>query len=133
MARDSGIRVGVVALLVVVAACGGGATAVVESITPQEASDILDTPGAVLLDIRTPDEFVAGHIAGAENIDYYAADFAARLAALDPAGNYVIYCRSGNRTTAALEVFRDLGFTNVHAIDGGIVAWEAAGLGGMAP
>ncbi len=133
MARNNGIRAGVVALLVVVSACGGGATAVVESVTPQAASDILETPGAVLLDIRTPDEFVAGHIAGAENIDYYAADFAARLETLDPAGTYVIYCRSGNRTTAALEVFRDLGFTKVHAVDGGIVAWEAAGLGGMAP
>lgn len=122
------------ALFAVLSACGAETTAaVVESVSPQAASEILDSPGAVLLDIRTPDEFVAGHIAGAENIDYYAADFAARLGALDPDTTYVIYCRSGNRTTAALEIFRELGFTKVHAIAGGIVAWETAGLGRVAP
>jgi rhodanese-related sulfurtransferase len=129
----SGIRAGVVAVALVLAACGGGATAVVETVSPQVAADLLASPDAVLLDIRTPDEFAAGHLVDAVNIDFYAPDFADRLAALDPATTYVVYCRSGNRTTAALDVFRDLGFTAVHAVDGGIVAWEAAGLGRVAP
>jgi rhodanese-related sulfurtransferase len=84
-------------------------------------------PAAVLLDIRTPEEFGEGRLEGAVNIDFYAADFAGQLAELDRDATYVIYCRSGNRTTAALDTFRDLGFTSVHAVEGGIVAWEATG------
>lgn len=120
--------VAVAALALGVAACGGAGTAVVESIAASEAAVLLaDDPAAVLLDIRTPAEFAAGRLEGAVNVDFYAADFADRLAQLDRDAIYVIYCRSGNRTTAALEMFRDLGFTSVHAVDGGIVAWESTG------
>jgi rhodanese-related sulfurtransferase len=108
-------------------ACSGAA-AVVESVDAHAAAAILEEDqDAILLDIRTPAEFAEVRIDGATNIDFSAADFADRLADLDPDGTYVIYCRSGNRTTAALEIFADLGFTAVHAVDGGILAWEAAG------
>jgi phage shock protein E len=117
------------ALLMVlwIAACGSDTdTAVVESVEPATAAAALED-GAILLDIRTPEEFAEARITGARNIDYYASDFAARLGELDREATYVIYCRSGNRTTAALDIFRDLGFTSVQAVDGGILAW--AGLG----
>ena len=54
-----------------------------------------------LLDVRTPEEFAAGHLAGAENIDFYAADFADQIDALDQGEQYVVYCRSGNRSGQA--------------------------------
>jgi len=121
-----GVAVAVLALSV--AGCGAADTAVVESVTAADAAALLaDDPAAVLLDIRTPAEFGEGRLEGAVNVDFYAADFADQLAQLDRDTTYVIYCRSGNRTTAALEVFRDLGFTSVHAVDGGIVAWESTG------
>ena len=113
-------------LVLGLAACSG-ATAVVESVDPDAAAALLDGD-AVLLDIRTPKEYSEVRIDGAINIDFLAPDFANRLADFDPDGTYVIYCRSGNRTTAALEVFADLGFTSVHAVEGGIEAWESAGL-----
>jgi rhodanese-related sulfurtransferase len=133
MTRHSAFGAGLVLFLVVGAGCGGGTTAVVDEIAPDEAATFLEEPATVLLDIRTPDEFAAGYIDGAANIDFYAADFTAQLGALDTGATYVIYCRSGNRTTAALEIFRDLGFTEVHAIAGGIVAWQAAGGALVAP
>ena len=114
-------------LLLGTVACSSD-TAVVETIDPAGAAAILaDDPGAVLVDIRTPEEFAEARIEGAVNIDYYAPDFATRLAGLDRAATYVIYCHSGNRSTAALEIFRDLGFTTVHAVAGGIQAWQASG------
>ena len=113
-------------LVLGLAACSG-ATAVVESVDPDAAAALLDGDAA-LLDIRTPEEYSEVRIDGATNIDFSAPDFADRLAGLDPDQTYVIYCRSGNRTTAALEVFADLGFTSVHAVEGGIEAWESAGL-----
>lgn len=122
----------VVVALSVVAACGGS-TAVVEEVSAAEAATILEGDGVVLLDIRTPEEFAEARIDGALNIDFYAADFAARLDALDKDATYVVYCRSGNRSGQALPTFDDLGFSAVHAVDGGILAWVEAGLPVIVP
>jgi len=118
----------VAALALAAVACGSTGTAVVETVAASDAAALLEgDPAAVLLDIRTPEEFGEGRLEGAINIDFYAADFAGQLAELDRDATYVIYCRSGNRSTVALDTFRDLGFTSVHAVEGGIVAWEATG------
>jgi len=84
-------------------------------------------PGTVIIDVRTPAEFAEGHLAGAVNIDVESPDFAARIAQLDPAGTYAVYCRSGNRSAAALSQMATVGFTNIYHLGGGIGAWQAAG------
>lgn len=118
----------ILVLVAGVAACSSS-TGVIESLDADAAATLLeDDPTAVLLDIRTPEEYAESRIAGAVNIDFYAADFSTRLGALDRDTTYVIYCRSGNRTTAALDIFRELGFSSVHAVDGGIQAWQGTGL-----
>jgi rhodanese-related sulfurtransferase len=61
-------------------------------------------------------------------LDFYAPDFADRLAQLDPDVPYLIYCRSGNRSGQTLALMEDLGFTDVADVDGGILAWGDAGL-----
>ena len=116
-------------LAVVVAACGGSTTSAIELVSaPDAASIIADKPRAVILDVRTPEEFNEGHIAGAVNIDFYAADFADRIAALDRNQDYVLYCRSGNRSGETAKLMTGLDFTAVDEIDGGVLAWTAAGL-----
>jgi rhodanese-related sulfurtransferase len=111
---------------------GGGAVreAVIETISPGDAAGLLaDAPdGLVVLDVRTPEEFAAGHLAGAVNLDFYAAGFAADLAGLDRETPYLLYCRSGNRSAETREMMRDLGFLAVHEIAGGISSWVEAGL-----
>lgn len=94
---------------------------------PEAAQIVAATPDIIILDIRTAEEFADGHLAGAVNIDYYAKDFAAQLAALDPAARYLLHCRSGNRSGRALPVLKELGFSNVTHLDGGILAWTSAG------
>lgn len=84
--------------------------------------------GLVVLDIRTPAEFASGHLAHATMIDFYQADFADRLAQLDPNAPYLLYCNSGNRSAEALTMMSGLGFTDVTEIDGGIQAWLTNGL-----
>ena len=116
------------ALLLTLVACGGDAdTAVVETVDPATAADLVDELDMVIVDVRTPEEFTEARIEGAINIDFYAEDFEERIAELDRDGAYVVYCRSDNRSGQSLELFRDLGFTEVHEIDGGIVAWVEAG------
>lgn len=89
----------------------------------QFATEILKKD-AVILDIRTPEEYALGRINGAINIDYYASDFADELDQLDKDASYKIYCNSGNRSASALQIMQQLGFTDVVELDGGIVAWN---------
>ena len=95
-----------------------------------DAQELLtDAPaGLVVLDIRTPEEFADGHIAGARNLDFYEPDFAASLDTLDKDLPYFVYCRSGNRSSSAIETMKDLGFAEVYELDGGIVSWAESGL-----
>jgi len=82
-----------------------------------------------VIDVRTPAEFTEGHLEGAINIDWQGATFASEITQLDSAGTYVIYCRSGNRSTQAISAMTEMGFTNL--TNAGSVE-EAAGLTGLA-
>ncbi|GAA6526020.1 rhodanese-like domain-containing protein [Intrasporangium sp. DVR] len=83
--------------------------------------------GTTILDVRTPAEFAEGHLPGAVNIDVQSPDFAARIAQLDPKAPYAVYCRSGNRSAAALQLMQGAGFTSAYHLGGGIGAWQQAG------
>ncbi|NKB71506.1 MAG: rhodanese-like domain-containing protein [Candidatus Latescibacteria bacterium] len=82
----------------------------------------------MVIDIRTPGEFVRGHIAGAENIDFRAADFAQRLGSLDRERPYLMHCASGGRSTRALGQFSQLDFQRIYHLRAGFIGWEAAGM-----
>jgi phage shock protein E len=102
----------------------------ISTISVDAAAAITDNPpeDLVVLDVRTPEEFAEGHLAGAVLVDFYDADFAEQLAVLDTDVPYLVYCRSGNRSGQALGVMEQLGFTSAVDVDGGIVAWTGAGL-----
>lgn len=131
MKRSNKSMLGAFALAAVMTlgACGGD-TAVFDLTSAPEAQQLLaDAPaGLTILDIRTPDEFSTGHIAGAANLDFYEPQFGAELDALDKDQPYLVYCRSGNRSASAIETMKSLGFTEVYELDGGIVSWVGAGL-----
>lgn len=74
---------------------------------------LLGQSGVVLLDVRTPAEFAAGHVQGAQNLDFRAPDFAQRLTELDPTKTYVLYCASGNRSGQASQLMQEQGFPKV--------------------
>lgn len=125
------IRLSAIVLLgsFILGACGNTAVSSIVSASPTEAAAVFDeNPEAVILDIRTPEEVAEGRVPGAQNIDFYAADFKSQIESLDPDATYIVYCRSGNRTSQARPIFEDLGFADVTLVDGGIVAWANAGL-----
>lgn len=121
-------------VLLSVAACGGGESATetaarIESVPADRFAEVIDEApdGLVVLDIRTPDEFSAGHIEGAVNVDYYEPDFRAQLDALDKNAPYAVYCRSGNRSSDARSIMAELGFREVYELEGGVLSWDQAG------
>jgi len=69
--------------------------------------------GTVIIDVRTPAEFAAGHLDGAVNVDVQSADFATAIMQFPVAGDYILYCKSGNRAGQALDQMTAMGFTTV--------------------
>lgn len=82
----------------------------------------------LLLDVRTPAEYAAGHLPDAVLLDFQAPGFAQALAGLDPSLHTLLYCRSGTRSFAAMEVMRQAGWQRVTELKSGIVGWQEAGL-----
>lgn len=78
------------------------------------------TPGAVLLDVRTPAEFDAGHIAGATNLDFNASSFFDEVQKLDPTKTYFVYCHSGNRSGQATALMHRAGIASIYDLHGGV-------------
>lgn len=105
---------------------------IIENIGPQAALDLIqqneNNAGFIILDVRTPSEYAAGHIEGAINIDFYSSEFEEMVKALDRDDTYLVYCRSGNRSGQARDLMGELGFAEVYNLSGGINAWQDAGL-----
>jgi len=139
-----------VALLLVsvpLASCGGGDDDIVAQAVEAGASGlpVFDSPrlvgtagarsmlaarpvGMVVLDVRTPEEFATGYLDGAVMIDFQAPTFVDEVSRLDRDAPILLYCRSGNRSADAVAAMVDLGFTDITELDGGVIAWQDAGL-----
>jgi rhodanese-related sulfurtransferase len=97
-----------------------------ETIDVATANALRDNPDVVLIDVREQEEYDAGHIPGVKLIPL--GQLQQRLAEIPTDKTVVVTCRSGNRSGQGAVLLRQSGFSRVHNMDGGILAWEAAGL-----
>ena len=88
----------------------------------QGVKEYASTPGAVLLDVRTSEEYRGGHIPGSKNVPLQAIDKVASVAENKDTVLYV-YCQSGARSRQATSMLQGMGYTNVNNI-GGIAAYS---------
>lgn len=95
------------------------------NVSVQQAADLREN-GALMLDVRTVEEWNEAHIPNASLIPLDQLE--ARVSEVPTDVPVVIYCRSGNRSQTALWILRSAGFTNVNNMLGGINAWMEAGL-----
>lgn len=79
---------------------------------------------AVVLDVRTAEEYAQGHIPAAQNIDVLKEDFLQNISGLDKSKTYLLYCRSGKRSGKALQLMKEKGFDRVKHLKGGFEAWK---------
>ena len=105
-------------MAIVLTACGGAAGPAVQRVDAGTAVAMLDA--RTVVDVRTPREFAAGHLAGAQNVDVEAADFASKVSSLDKDAPYLVYCHSGRRSAMAAAQMAAAGFTDI--VDGGAMA-----------
>jgi len=120
-----------IAVLVVgvalLSACSTSSTANVTNMSVSEFADVIATQDVVVLDVRTPGEFAAGHIANAINIDAESGNFATEIQSLDKTKTYAVYCQSGRRSGIATKTMADSGFMNLYNMMGGIIDWTNSG------
>ena len=88
----------------------------------QGVADYHNTSGAVLLDVRTPQEYREGHIPGSKNVPLQTIDKVTSIAENKDTALYV-YCYSGARSRQATVMLQHMGYTNVQNI-GGIAAYQ---------
>jgi len=129
-------------LILALAACGGGNTETAvqptvavsadgelnlpDTIDPQTVAQVKDREDVVLFDVREQFEYDEGHIPGVTLIPL--GDVPNRLSEIPTDKTVILTCRSGNRSGQAADFLRQNGYTNVHNMEGGIVAWQQAGL-----
>ena len=108
-------------------------SAVVEKISAQEAHDVMTSDKTVVLDVRTPEEYAAGHIVNARllPLDTIDAETAAAVAP-DKDEPVLVYCRSGVRSAEAARLLSQLGYRQVYDF-GGIIDWPYDTVEGDAP
>lgn len=126
-------------LVMALTACGGGETAgadtasaqtgelsLAETVDVQTVAGIMNRDDVVLIDVREQSEYDESHIPGVTLIPL--GELAQRVDEIPTDKTVIVTCRSGNRSGQATDFLRQNGFDNVHNMDGGILAWQQAGL-----
>lgn len=110
-------------LMIGLSSCGGGKLGKNMSI-----EDYQSQSGNILVDIRTPEEYSEGHLKGAVNIDFFDENFATNFEnQFDKNDTIYIYCKSGGRSTKAVQLLEGMGFNNLIHLDGGMLRWVKSG------
>jgi len=97
------------------------------SVSPSQATSLINREGAVVLDIRDKKDFKSGHMSGAINIPF--TDLAKRLGELEPHKDkpVVLVCKTGTTVSMASKMLREKGFNAVR-LAGGMMEWNAQNL-----
>lgn len=117
------VALGVLALVVFF----GSRASAEGGISPAEAAKLIkETKDLQLIDVRTPGEYEAGHLDKAKLVPLQELE--SRVGEIDKNKPILLYCRSGNRSGTALKVLLGKGYSQAKHMEGGINAWQAAGL-----
>jgi phage shock protein E len=104
-------------------------TGQVNALNSQEVKDLLaGQPEVVILDVRTPAEYQAGHLKNAQLLDIYSPDFQVRLKALNPEKTYLVYCAVGGRSGQASQQMKQLGFKQIYDAREGFSSLKKTGV-----
>ena len=97
-------------------------------VTPDEAEKLIaETPGIIILDVRTPEEHEHEHIKGAVNLNVFDTAFEQQVAALDQTKPVIIHCQAGGRSSQALtELAGKVKFPKIYHLRAGFKGWKDA-------
>ena len=93
-----------------------------------QATHLINREDAIVIDVREPNEFAAGHVLGAKNVPLARVDASGAELAKKKERPVIVYCDGGERSAKALAALKKHGFTRVANLSGGLAAWQQAGL-----
>ena len=99
----------------------------IEQITVEQMSEALEDTSIQLIDVRTGQEYLTGHLKNSHNICVTDDDFEEKAASLDRDKPVYVYCKKGGRSARAAEILKEMGFKKIYDLEGGIVLWEESG------
>ena len=94
----------------------------VPSITTTQLAEKLAEGKPILIDVREPDEYAAGHVKGAVNIPL--GTLSSKLGTFKPDAEIYVICQSGHRSATAVKAMRRAGFQHAYSVKGGTSAWR---------
>ena len=99
-----------------------------KGLSPTEATIWINRRKAAVLDLRSEDDYKAGHLPGAKHVPFEQMAKVMEKLKLNQKNPVVLVCESGVRSRKALAEVKKMGFEEVGALDGGVLAWQAAAL-----
>lgn len=93
-----------------------------------DATQLINRRNAVVLDLRTAEEFGSGHVPQARSVPYDELSAKAAQISKNKSAPVLLVCQSGQRSRKAEQVLTDAGYAEVYTLQGGIEAWQTAGM-----
>ena len=98
------------------------------TVSVSEFAALVENEECLLIDVRSPDEYLIRHIEGSATIDFYSPEFEHKFRFIDVNQCMLLYCATGNRSGQAAHILKkELGFTNIIHLKDGLEVWEEAG------
>lgn len=97
-------------------------------VTTEEMQELMSLEDMQLVDVRTPSEYLEGHVPNAQNIDFLGENFDEQIQSLDKSKPIIVYCKSGGRSAKCASKLAALGFEKIYDLEGGFSQWEFKGL-----
>jgi rhodanese-related sulfurtransferase len=97
-------------------------------VSAAEATQLINRRNAVVIDLRSADDFAKGHLPSARQLEF--AELQAKVGQFvkNKSNPVLLVCQTGQQSHKALRLVKDAGFAEVHVLDGGVNAWQQAGM-----
>ena len=99
----------------------------INQMNSDELIEFIELNDAILVDVRTEDEYNSGYIESSLNIDYYSNEFSVNADKLDKNTPIILYSRSGKRSSMSANKILKIGFKEIYNLEGGILEWIEEG------
>ncbi|TAL97121.1 MAG: rhodanese-like domain-containing protein [Paraburkholderia sp.] len=93
-----------------------------------EATQLINRRNAVVIDLRSTEDFAKGHLPSARHIEFAALQAKAGQLVKNKSNPVLLVCQTGQQSNKAVRVVQDAGYAEVHVLQGGLNAWQQAGM-----
>ena len=120
----------ILAISLLLSGCNSGGNEI-QMVSPEQVYEAVyggEEKDIQLVDVRTEAEYSVSHLKDAQNICVSSKDFQEKVAGLDKSKPVYVYCKGGGESAQAAQILKEMGFTKVYDLQGGIDNWEESGL-----